>query len=212
MFDSPAGKCTISEFGELKEVFLADVAGVAVMRNIPKDLIFNWDQTGLSVIPTGNWTMHKAGAKIVPIAHSDDKRQITAVLAANAKGEYLPPQLIYKGKTTRCHPDVEFLAGWDIWHSDNHWSNEDTMKQYLEKIVIPFVDRKRKELSLQDNQPYMMDFVDRQQMQFFHSSLLTTYILYRFQPTALKNCSHYVTNLQLLLEVVFELFQKIYCY
>ena len=32
----------------------------------------NWDQTGLSVIPTRNWTMHKAGAKVVPIAHSDD--------------------------------------------------------------------------------------------------------------------------------------------
>jgi len=79
---STAGKCTISEFNEVRKKFLADVAGVAVMRNIPKDLIFNWDQTGLSIIPTGNWTMHKAGAKVVPIAHSDDKRQITAVLAA----------------------------------------------------------------------------------------------------------------------------------
>ena len=38
---STAGKCTISEFDEVKEVFLADVAGVAVMRNIPKELIFN---------------------------------------------------------------------------------------------------------------------------------------------------------------------------
>ena len=60
------------------------------MRDVPKELVFK-DQTGLSIIPTGNWTMHKAGAKIVPIAHADDKRQITAVLAANAKGDYLPP-------------------------------------------------------------------------------------------------------------------------
>ena len=158
---STAGKTTISEFDEIKEVFLADVAAVAVMRNIPSDLIFNWDQTGLSIIPTGNWSMHKAGAKVVPIAHSDDKRQITAVLAANAMGEYLPPQLIYKGKTTRCHPDVTFPPGWDIWHTDNHWSNEDTMKRYLEKIIISFVNRKRKELGLQDNYPSMMDSVGR---------------------------------------------------
>ena len=80
---STAGKCTISEFNEVRKNFLADVAGVAVMRNIPKDLIFNWDQIGLSIIPTGNWTMHKAGAKVVSIAHSNDKQQITAVLAAN---------------------------------------------------------------------------------------------------------------------------------
>jgi len=40
---STAGKCTISEFDEVREVFLANVAGVAVMRNIPKGLIFNWD-------------------------------------------------------------------------------------------------------------------------------------------------------------------------
>ena len=150
---STARKTTISEFDEIKEVFLADIAAVAVVRNIPSDLICNWDQTGLSIIPTGNWTMHKTGAKVVPIAHSDDKRQITAVLAANAMGKYLPPQLIYKGKTMRCHPDVTFPPGWDIWHTDNHWSNEDTIKRYLKKIIIPFVNRKRKELGLQVNYP-----------------------------------------------------------
>ena len=32
--------------------------------------------------------MHKAGAKVAPIAHADDKRQVTTVLAANAKGDY----------------------------------------------------------------------------------------------------------------------------
>jgi len=99
---------------KLKRFFLADVAVIAMMRNIPSDLIFNWDQIGFSVIPTENCTMHKAGAKVLPIAHSEDKRQITAVLAANAIGEYLPLQLIYKGKMTRCHPDVIFPPSWDI--------------------------------------------------------------------------------------------------
>jgi len=34
-------KLPISEFNEIKEVFLADVAAIAAMRNIPSDLIFN---------------------------------------------------------------------------------------------------------------------------------------------------------------------------
>ena len=58
---STAGKTTISDFDEIKEVFLADFAAIAVMRNIPNDLIFNWDQTELSIIPTGNWMMRQSG-------------------------------------------------------------------------------------------------------------------------------------------------------
>ena len=42
-------------------------------------------------------------------------------------------QLIYKGKTELYHPQLAILKGWDIWHSDNHWSNKGIMKQYIEK-------------------------------------------------------------------------------
>ena len=68
--------------------------------------------------------MEKKSTKVIPIANADDKRQLTAVLAATARGEYLPPQLLYKGKTAKCHPPVIFPDGWDFWHTDNHWSNE----------------------------------------------------------------------------------------
>ena len=70
-------------------MFLADIAAETLMNDIPDELIFNWDQTGLHMVPTGEWTMHKNGDKVVPIAHSDDKRQITAVLAATLKGYML---------------------------------------------------------------------------------------------------------------------------
>ena len=51
--------------------------------------------------------MNRSGAKVVVISKSNDKRQVTAVLA-------------------------------------NHWSNEETMKRYLFKVVVPFLDAKRK--------------------------------------------------------------------
>ena len=79
----------------------------------PGELVFNWDQTPLQFVPTGQWTMHKAGDKIIPIANSDDKRQVTGVFAATIKGEFLPPQVIYQGKTERCH-QVAFSIGWDV--------------------------------------------------------------------------------------------------
>ena len=128
------------------------------MKQIPRDLIINWDQTALSIIPSGTWTMEKQGTKVIPIANADDKRQLTTVLAATAGGEYLPPQLLYKGKTAKCHPSVIFPDGWDVWHTDNYWSNEETMKRYIEKIILPFVSKKRKTLKLEASYPAMTIF------------------------------------------------------
>ena len=110
---------SLTRFEEIKEIFLADVTTEVVMNDIPDDLVINWDQTALHLVPTGQWTMHHAGDKVVPIINSDDKRQVTAVLAATMTGEYLPPQLIYGGKTNRCHPKVTVPSGWDIWHTHN---------------------------------------------------------------------------------------------
>ena len=45
------------------------------MNDIPDQLIINWDQTGVLLVPTGEWTMHHAGEKTIPIANSDDERQ-----------------------------------------------------------------------------------------------------------------------------------------
>ena len=72
--------------------------------------------------------MHRAGEKLIPVAKSNDKRQTTAMLAASITGKYLTPQLIYVQRN--CHPAVTFPEGWDIWHSDNHWSNESTVPCY----------------------------------------------------------------------------------
>lgn len=103
--------------------------------------------------------MHLAGQKNVPIAHSDDKRQVTAVLAATITGEFMYPQILYQGKTNRCHPKVLSVPdGWDIWHSPNHWSNEETMVRYVEKVIVPFLTRKRTELKLEKLHPALAIF------------------------------------------------------
>ena len=83
---SNAGKVSVTHFDELKADFLTDIQSEVVMNEIPPDLIINWDQTALQFVPAGQWTMHKSGDKIVPIKHSDDKRQVTAVLSITMSG------------------------------------------------------------------------------------------------------------------------------
>ena len=102
--------------------------------------------------------MNRASEKVIAITNSDDKRQITAVFVATMTGEYPPPQVIYKGKTVWCYPKVGAPKRWDIWHSDNHWSNEEMMKRYIEKIIVPFISQKRKSLDLPTSQPALAIF------------------------------------------------------
>ena len=85
---------------------MADITAEVMMNEIPDDLIVNWDQTPLHIVPTGNWIMHRRGEKVILLSNLDDKCQITAVLAVSINIDYLPPQLISQGKTIRCHPKV----------------------------------------------------------------------------------------------------------
>ena len=152
---STKAKVSIENFEEVKAQFLIDIKAVVGFEEIPLDLIINWDQTGIHYVPVGSWTMEKEGAKRVEIAGVDDKRQITAVFAGSLTGDFLPPQLIYKGTTHRCLPTLSFPPDWHITFSENHWSNESTMKLYVEKIIVPYMIE---ELKLNASYPALVIF------------------------------------------------------
>ena len=92
--------------------------------------------------------MEQKGSKRVELAGLNDKRQITVVFCASLTSEFLPVQVIYLGKTTASLPRYVFPDDWDITFTPNHWSNEGKMKEYINNIIIPYVQRKRKELSV----------------------------------------------------------------
>ncbi len=47
------------------------------MEEIPPEMILNWDQTGVKIVPTSCWTMNIAGAKRVEVTGLSDKHMIT---------------------------------------------------------------------------------------------------------------------------------------
>ena len=110
----------------LMKQFLFDAKCLIAMEEIPDSLVINWDQTGIQYVPVSAWTMEKQGMKRVEIKGLNDKRLITAVFAVTKDGYFLPPQIIYKGKTSRCLPLTKFPSGWDITYTKNHWANEET--------------------------------------------------------------------------------------
>ena len=128
-------KFSVENFAAKKKEFLDELVTPVEMEEIPPELILNWDQTGIRLVPSSSWTMEKKGVKRVKMVGQNDKRQITAVFCGSLQGDFLPVQVIYKGKTTRCHPHFEFPPGWHVTHSPNHWSTETTMLQYVENII-----------------------------------------------------------------------------
>ena len=105
-------KLTMTNFEEQKREFLSDVATTVEMEEIPARAC---SQLGIRLVPSSTWTMERRGERRVEMVGVNDKRQITA-------GEFLPLQLIYKGKSSRCHPRYEFPSDWNITHSPKHWS------------------------------------------------------------------------------------------
>ena len=65
------------------------ISGTIFHHDIPKELMVNLDQTGLSYIRPGKYTFDVKGVKTVPIKGIDDKRQITAKFAISSHSRYL---------------------------------------------------------------------------------------------------------------------------
>ena len=149
-------KMTVANFDKLKDNFLMDIKAIATIEEVPDDMILNWDQTAIKYIPVSNWTMVTEGSKRIELIGQDDKRQITTTFAGTLTGNFLPIQLVYEGKTTRCHPSIIFPKGWHITHIDNHWCNEDTMIDYVKLVIVPYMAEIRKKLALSQTHTGLM--------------------------------------------------------
>ena len=150
-------KETKADFAERKSSLLADMAATVTMEEIPPELILNWDQTRIKIVPCSTWTMNQHGAKRVEMFGTYGKRQITAVFCGTLTGDFLPMQVIYKGKIACCHPHFTFPSGWHITHSPKHWSTKQTMLEYMEHIIAPYVQKVRESFQPDTSALVIMD-------------------------------------------------------
>lgn len=114
------------------------------IHKIHPSLVINMDQTGVLLAPADSRTYEAHGAKEIKVISADDKRQITACIASSLNGDLLPVQLIFQGKTAQCHPPLTEeakTAHVHLTHSENHWSNQTTMQEYIREIIIPYTER-----------------------------------------------------------------------
>ena len=103
---------------EEKLKFQRDIKTLQQQHNIPDELILNHDQTPLSYVCAPSRTLHTKGETSVPLIGKGKKKQITGTFTVTKTGEFLPMQIIYEGKTVRCHPQgIKFPEGFNITHT-----------------------------------------------------------------------------------------------
>ena len=88
-------KLSDQQISRMKKTYLTQVSGMVKAHKIPPDLVINWDQAGVKLIPSQSWTMEEQGSTRVEIAGINDKCPITLTLASSMSGELLPLQLLY---------------------------------------------------------------------------------------------------------------------
>ena len=81
---------------------------------------------------------------------------MTGVFAATKDENFRPIQVIYKRKTKRRLPNVEFPSDWLASYTKNHLANEQTTKEYIYKILLPYINHKQEELGLPSSYPALV--------------------------------------------------------
>jgi hypothetical protein len=124
-------------------------------------LVINWDQSGIHLMAPAQYSYSSKQSKQVPILGFDDKRCVTAVVACSLAGDLLPLQLVFTGQDTNTKqqksiptldPPIQAAVrseGWHLTQTRNHWSSMQSMKDYMTKIIVPYIEQQR----LQHNCP-----------------------------------------------------------
>ena len=109
----------------------------------PSPVNLNWDQTRIKFAPSSQWTMTQQGSRKVEVVGLEDKWLFTTILCGFLVGDFLPMQLVCKGKHHGAVPKFSFPMDWNITHSPRHWSTESTVVEHIQEIIIPYVDSER---------------------------------------------------------------------
>ena len=127
--------------------------------SIPASCCVNSDQTGYYYSWPGDSTYDPIGTNQVTIVGKEDKRAFTIMVGVSMSGEVLPFQVMYGGKTNASLPEInnptsEFKDANDkamkllfrfepTGVTNNHWSNLETMKIYVQSMLSVYFDKQR---------------------------------------------------------------------
>lgn len=133
-------------------------ANLVKVHNIPKELI-DTDETCIHLVRTKISTTWKTkGAKYIKVHGTKNKRHVIVNVSFAANGHCLFFEVIFQGTTTKPWPKLQGgrkeceLSEWNIFYSHNHWSPLQTCKEFVDRILRPYLDAQMQQMALPANQ------------------------------------------------------------
>lgn len=142
-----------ADFEVKKEKYIKIAADLIYQYQVPPELVINGDETAVQLVSRANRTRNSRGAKRVRLlGMGEDKAQITTTIFVTESGGVLPFQMIFEGKTDRCHP--KHAKPMDcVWtHTSSHWQSVATYLAVIEDIIVPYKDATIQRLGLNKKQ------------------------------------------------------------
>ena len=120
----------------------------------PAELVIGRDETDARFVNHASRTREAKGAKRCKISgKGSDKAQITVTIFVTESGEELPYQMIFEGKTVKCHPLNQLKPADCLWtHTESHWQSVPTYIEAIEKIIVPYKNNVISSMGLPANQ------------------------------------------------------------
>ena len=132
--------------------FYYSIVHKVTRHKVSPSLIMDLGHTPSKLVPESKVTHGKIGPTTLLIAGSTEKKASTLTYVIALNRAFLPIQAIYKGKTTRSFPRVEFPESFCLSFNEKHWGNEKESLKIIEDIIVPYVTKEREKL-FSPNQP-----------------------------------------------------------
>ena len=120
--------------------YTAEQGNTAAMRKFSQEFE--------SPLSESSWTVEKEGGKQVEIGGLNDKGKSQLCLQPQSLENFSGCNLCIREKQISAIPESAFQRIGTLRTLPTTWSNETTMIDYITKIIIPFTEKKRRELHL----------------------------------------------------------------
>jgi hypothetical protein len=126
-----------------------------------KKFVFNMDETPAQYmeIPRRGWGDKGIKQKLVTSTHKGTKDKVTLLPTVSASGNKLPLAWINNAKTNNLFKKFPFPTTVKNFFSPKGWTNEATMLQYIEEVIVPYTSRQPCALLLDSHPPHWTPMV-----------------------------------------------------
>lgn len=105
--------------------------------------VWNMDESGFNLAPTGELVLAPAGRHVYIESRNSDKENITTLFCVNASGCFGPPLTLYKYARLPAVAALSAPAHWGLGKTESGWMTAASFYEYIGNVFLPFINEQK---------------------------------------------------------------------